>query len=175
MTRFSQEVVVFWAALFYSGFATIGAERNLVSGNSEQEGIAELALAIWLGVSGVNSVGKVMKTVESSLEGDPFQRDVINEGGALHQCPDKVISHQVHEQLFAYHGRRQTTQHVHAKEGFNLAEMEFHSPTPEVEPGQLGCTKAVCIQQGSNQDNLLATTTGDLGTVADQAKLEGIG
>ena len=135
MTRFSQEVVVFWAALFYSRFAAIGAERNLVGGNSKQEGIEELALAIWLGVSGVNRVGKVMKTVESSLEGDPFQRDVINEGGALHQCPDKVISHQVHEQLFAYHGWRQTTQHVHAKEGFNLAKMEFHSPTPEVEPG----------------------------------------
>ena len=84
MTRFSQEVVVFWAALFYSGFAAIGAERNLVGGNSKQEGIEELALAIWLGVSGVNRVGKVMKTVESSLEGEPSKWDVINQGGALH-------------------------------------------------------------------------------------------
>ena len=77
VTGFSQEVVVFWAALFYSGFAAIGAQRNLVGGNNKQEGIKELALAIWLGVSGVNRVGKVMKTVESSLEGDPSQWDVI--------------------------------------------------------------------------------------------------
>jgi hypothetical protein len=78
MTRFGQEVVVFWATLFYSGFAAIGAERNLVGGNSKQEGIEELALASWLGVSGVNRVGKVMKTVESSLEGKPPKRDVID-------------------------------------------------------------------------------------------------
>ena len=78
VTRFSQEVVVFWASLFYARFAAIGAERNLVCSNSKQERIEELALAIWLGVSGVNRVGKVIKTVESSIEEDPSQWDVID-------------------------------------------------------------------------------------------------
>jgi hypothetical protein len=78
VTGFSQEVVVFWAALFDARFAAIRAERNLICGNSQQQGIKELALAIWLGVSGVKGVGKVMKTVESSLEGKPPKRDVID-------------------------------------------------------------------------------------------------
>ena len=66
------------AALFYSRFAAIGAKRNLICGNGKQQGVEQLTLASWLGVSGVNSVGKVMKTVESSLEGKPPKRDVID-------------------------------------------------------------------------------------------------
>jgi hypothetical protein len=40
----------------------------LIGGNSKQQSVEQLALASWLGVSGVYSVGKVMKTVESSLK-----------------------------------------------------------------------------------------------------------
>jgi hypothetical protein len=101
VTGFSQEVVVFWTPLFCAWFTAIGTEKDLIGGNSKQQSVEQLMLASWLGVSGVHRVGKVMKTVESSPEGKPSKRHVINQGGALHQCTDEVISHQVHEQLFA--------------------------------------------------------------------------
>lgn len=56
----------------------------MIGGNGKQQSVEQLALASWLGVSGVKSISKVMKTVESSLEGEPSKRDVINQGGPLH-------------------------------------------------------------------------------------------
>jgi hypothetical protein len=143
---FGQELIVFWAPFFYSWFTAIGTEWDLIESNGKQQGVEQLTLATRLGVSSVKSVGKVMKAVESSFKGEASERDVINERGALHQCLDEVISHQVHEQLFADHGRRQTAQQVHSKEGLNLTEMEFHSPASEIELGELGRTETVIIE-----------------------------
>ena len=92
-------------------------------------------------MSGVKSVGKVMQTVESSLEGEPSKRNVINQGGVLHECADKVIGHQVHEQLFADHGRRQTAQHVPTQQDLNLAKMQFYYPALEISSASLAALK----------------------------------
>src|ERR1700747_1168290 len=67
-----------------------------------------------------------MEAVEATFEGEASERYLINQGGALHQCPDEVISHQVHEQFLTHHGWRQTAQDVHAEQNLDLAEMQIH-------------------------------------------------
>jgi len=48
------------------------------SGDGKQQSVEQLALASRLSVSGVNRVSKVIKTVESPLEGESSKRDCLS-------------------------------------------------------------------------------------------------
>ena len=60
--------------------------------------------------------------------------------GALHQEAHQIVGDSVHGNLFPNHGGRQAAQHIQAEENLDFPEVEFDSPSFEIERGQLACS-----------------------------------
>lgn len=97
--------------------------------------VEQASLLAGLGVSGVDRVRPLAQGIHGALEADPFERDMIEGGGLLHQAPDEVVGDGVHGDLLADHGGGLAVEHVHAEGDLDVAEEEFDGPAPQVEPG----------------------------------------
>jgi hypothetical protein len=101
----------------------------------------------------------MVEAVQRAFKGDSLQVDIVGYGGSLHQGADKIVSDPMHRQFFENHLGAEAAQDIHAKHGFDLSEMQFDIPAPEIEFFQfLGWIKLRIEQRGDQNDFFGAKT-----------------
>jgi len=85
--------------------------------------------------------------------------NIVGQGGSLHQGANEIVSDPMHRQLFENHPGGEAAQDIHAKHGFDLSEMQFDVPAPEIEFFQfLGWIK-LRIEQGGDENDFFGAKT----------------
>ena len=137
----------------------MGAQWDQVGGDGAQESIEELGLFTRLAVSGIDSVCEMVEAVQRAFKGDSLQVDIVGQGGSLHQGANEIVSDPMHRQLFENHPGGEAAQDIHAKHGFDLSEMQFDVPAPEIKFFQfLGWIK-LRIEQGGDENDFFGAKT----------------
>ncbi len=79
----------------------------------------------------MQGVGELAHGVQSSLEGDAAQIDLVSEHGFLHDAANQIIGNSMHAQFALDHVGGHAAQHVHVEMDFDFAKMEFLLPAAE--------------------------------------------
>ena len=152
-------MIVFWATFSSARFAAFGAQRDQIGGDRAKQSIEELGLFTRLAVRGIDGICVMMEAVQRAFEGNSLQVDIVGQGGSLHQGANEIVSDPMHRQLFENHLGGEAAQDIHAKHGFDLSEVQFDVPAPEIEFFQfLGRIKLRIEQRGDENDFFGAKT-----------------
>lgn len=128
-----EELVVFGAAFFGSGFGSVGALGEFVLGNEVEHFQEEAALLAGGFAGGVEDGGPVAEGVEGAFEADAGEGCVVSQGGGLHDMADDIVGDEVHVEFACDHVGGAAAEDFHAEEGFEFAEVQFDGPALVVE------------------------------------------
>lgn len=173
-TGFCHESVIFWTTFSDAGLAAAGTIWDEIGGDDPKHFVNHCGDGSRFVFGSVKGICKLAQSVQTAFEGDASQIDVVGERGFLHDAPNEVVGYDVHGEFAFDHRRRFTTQYVHIKMDFNLAETKFDAPTSEVEFGEVG-GRNVSVEQGGHQRHALGAkaTFGD--AIAHNAHGEAFG
>ena len=149
-------MIVFWATFSSARF---GAQWDQIGGDCPQQSVEELGLFTRLSVSSIDSICEVVETVQRAFEGDSLQVNIVGQGGSLHQSANEIVSDPMHRQLFENHPGGEAAQDIHAKHGFDLSEVQFDVPAPEIELFQFPGRIKLRIEQGGDQNDFFGAKT----------------
>ena len=71
--------------------------------------------------------------------------------GLRHQQPDQVVRQQMDPQLLLVHLRRLAAQHVHARGGLEVAQVQFDIPAPRIQRREIVLADLAMFQQRGDQ------------------------
>ena len=128
-----EEVVVFGAAFFGSGFGSVGAFGEFVHGDEVEHFQEEAALFAGGFACGVEDGGPVAEGVEGAFEADAGEWLVVLQGGGLHDVADDIVGDEVHVEFACDHVGGAAAEDFHAEEGFEFAEVQLDGPALVVE------------------------------------------
>ena len=77
-------MIVFWAPLLRARLGATGAHWQEIFGDGAEQLFEQRSLAPWMSSQRVNGIGKMVQAIQGAFEGDPDERDVLGDAGALH-------------------------------------------------------------------------------------------
>jgi hypothetical protein len=86
----------------------------------------------------------------------------MQDGGALHEGADQIVSNNVKQEFLFNHEWGQATQDVEGECDFDPPEMKCHAPAFQVERGDGLGGIGQRIKQGGHQDNCAAAAALDI-------------
>ena len=157
-------MIVFWATFASARFAAFGAQWDQIGGDGAKKSIEELGLLTRLAMGGIDGICVMMEAVQRAFEGNALQVDIVGDGGSLHQGANEIVSDPMHRQLFENHLGGEAAQDIHAQHGFDLSEVQFDVPAPEIESFQFLGRIELRIEQGGGENDFFRAKTrnGDL-------------
>src|SRR5271165_3359145 len=103
----------------------------------------------------------MVEAIQRAFEGNSLQVDIVGEGSPLHQGADEIVSDPMHGQFFEDHTGCEAAQYIQAKYSFDLSEVQFDVPAPEIEFFQLMGRIKLRIEQRGRENDLLGAKPRD--------------
>src|SRR5271165_2852744 len=115
----------------------------------------------------------MVEAIQRAFEGNSLQVDIVGEGSPLHQGADEIVSDPMHGQFFEDHTGCEAAQYIQAKYSFDLSEVQFDVPAPEIEFFQLMGRIELRIEQRGRENDLLGAKPRDGDCKSYQSQGEG--
>ena len=156
-------------------FTSIFPQRHLFAGDDQKHLVDDAGAAFWRIFCGINSVRKLPKRIDCSLETHACEITLMPGGGFLHECPNQVVGDDEHAQFFTDHFRGFAAEHLHAHRCFNMAKKQLKGPSAKIQFGQIITAVDLCIEYRGDQIVLVHSEALDFYTDTNDPQFECFG